>query len=146
MGPLKPHGGSLCDNGELLVIMLDHPLLMVKQKNKTKQYKVHRQVRYVPRLDSHIVHVLFGPLYPIPLELLLVIATDESGMRTVADFARIAACAHSTLQGTTSPYGPTSCGPVQFLNPCGPCSPTSCYLVRFSLTIFSLYSCLFVSV
>ncbi|KAI0272327.1 CNH domain-containing protein [Gloeopeniophorella convolvens] len=62
-GPLRRRGGSQGDSGELLVFLLDHALLMVKQKNKADQYKVYRP--------------------PIPLELLLVIATDESGMRTL---------------------------------------------------------------
>ncbi|KAI0258299.1 hypothetical protein BC834DRAFT_975290 [Gloeopeniophorella convolvens] len=46
----------------LLVFLLDHALLMVKQKKKADQYKVYHS--------------------PIPLEL-LVIATTESGMRTL---------------------------------------------------------------
>jgi hypothetical protein len=62
-GPLKRRGGSQGDSGELLVFLLDHALLMVKQKNKAEQYKVYRR--------------------PIPLELLLVVATDESGMRPI---------------------------------------------------------------
>ncbi|KAF8493205.1 CNH-domain-containing protein [Russula emetica] len=62
-GPLNRRGGAQGDSGELLVFLLDHALLMVKQKSKAEQYKVYRR--------------------PIPLELLLVIATDESGMRPV---------------------------------------------------------------
>lgn len=62
-GPLKRRGGSQSDSGELLVFLLDHALLMVKQKNKADQYKVYRR--------------------PIPLELLLIIATDETGMRPI---------------------------------------------------------------
>ncbi|KAI0306077.1 CNH domain-containing protein [Multifurca ochricompacta] len=62
-GPLKRRGGSQGDSGELLVFLLDHALLMVKQKSKADQYKVYRP--------------------PIPLELLLVIATDETGMRPI---------------------------------------------------------------
>ncbi|KAI9510515.1 CNH domain-containing protein [Russula earlei] len=62
-GPLKRRGGSQGDSGELLIFLLDHALLMVKQKNKADQYKVYRP--------------------PIPLELLLIIATDETGMRPI---------------------------------------------------------------
>jgi hypothetical protein len=54
-GPLKRRGGTQGDSGELLVFLLDHALLMVKQKNKAEQYKVYRRVRYVSRPDSHIV-------------------------------------------------------------------------------------------
>jgi hypothetical protein len=46
-GPLKRRGGSQGDSGELLVFLLDHAVLMVKQKNKAEQYKVHRRVRHV---------------------------------------------------------------------------------------------------
>lgn len=46
-GPLKRRGGSQGDSGELLVFLLDHALLMVKQKNKAEQYKVYRRVRFV---------------------------------------------------------------------------------------------------
>ncbi len=46
-GPLKRRG-TQGDSGELLVFLLDHALLMVKQKNKAEQYKVYRRVRYVP--------------------------------------------------------------------------------------------------
>jgi Pleckstrin homology domain len=51
-GPLKRRGGSQGDSGELLVFLLDHALLMVKQKNKAEQYKVYRPVRFVPLLNS----------------------------------------------------------------------------------------------
>ena len=44
-GPLKRGGGSQSDSGELLVFLLDHALLMVKQKNKADQFKVYRRVR-----------------------------------------------------------------------------------------------------
>ena len=47
-GPLKRRGGSQGDSGELLVFLLDHALLMVKQKNKADQFKVYRRVCYVP--------------------------------------------------------------------------------------------------
>jgi RHO1 GDP-GTP exchange protein 1/2 len=46
-GPLKRRGGSQGDSGELLVFLLDHALLMVKQKNKAEQYKVYRRVSHV---------------------------------------------------------------------------------------------------
>jgi hypothetical protein len=46
-GPLKRRGGSQSDSGELLVFLLDHALLMVKQKNKAEQYKVYRRVSHV---------------------------------------------------------------------------------------------------
>ena len=44
-GPLKRGGGSQSDSGELLVFLLDHALLLVKQKNKADQFKVYRRVR-----------------------------------------------------------------------------------------------------
>jgi hypothetical protein len=47
-GPLNRRGGSQGDNGELLVFLLDHALLLAKQKNKAEQYKVYRRVCYVP--------------------------------------------------------------------------------------------------
>ena len=79
-GPLKRRGGSQSDNGELLVFLLDHALLMAKQKSKGDQFKVYRRVR-------KSCHLGFGDfnelLQPIPLELLLIIATDESGMRPI---------------------------------------------------------------
>ncbi|KAH9042293.1 CNH-domain-containing protein [Lactarius hengduanensis] len=62
-GTLKRRGGSQSDSGELSVFLLDHALLMAKQKNKADQFKVYRR--------------------PIPLELLLIIATDETGMRPI---------------------------------------------------------------
>ncbi|KAF8268770.1 CNH domain-containing protein [Lactarius quietus] len=62
-GPLKRRGGSQGDSGELFVFLLDHALLMAKQKSKGDQFKVYRR--------------------PIPLELLFIIATDETGMRPV---------------------------------------------------------------
>ncbi|KAN0141547.1 hypothetical protein V8E53_000009 [Lactarius tabidus] len=61
-GPLKRRGSSQSDSGELLVFLLDHALLMVKQKSKADQFKVYRR--------------------PIPLELLHIIATD-TGMRPI---------------------------------------------------------------
>ncbi|KAN0129875.1 CNH domain containing protein, partial [Lactarius tabidus] len=61
--PLKRRGDSQSDSGELLVFLLDHALLMVKQKSKADQFKVYRR--------------------PIPLELLHIIATDETGMRPI---------------------------------------------------------------
>jgi len=48
-GPLKRRGGSQGDSGELLVFLLDHALLMVKQKNKAEQYKVYRPVCHALR-------------------------------------------------------------------------------------------------
>jgi len=48
-GPLKRRGGSQGDSGELMVFLLDHALLMVKQKNKADQIKVYRRV-------SHVLH------------------------------------------------------------------------------------------
>jgi RHO1 GDP-GTP exchange protein 1/2 len=45
-GPLKRRGGAQGDSSELLLFLLDHALLMAKQKNK-EQYKVYRRVRYV---------------------------------------------------------------------------------------------------
>ena len=60
-GPLKRRGGAQGDSGELLVFLLDHALLMVKQKNKAEQYKVYRRVRYVSRADSLIV-MIYWPL------------------------------------------------------------------------------------
>ena len=44
-GPLKRRGGSQSDSGELSVFLLDHALLMVKQKNKADQFNVYRRVR-----------------------------------------------------------------------------------------------------
>ena len=55
-GPLKRRGGAQGDSGELLVFLLDHALLMVKQKSK-EQYKVHRRVRFATRTDSFIVMI-----------------------------------------------------------------------------------------
>jgi hypothetical protein len=49
-GPLKRRGGSQSDSGELLVFLLDHALLMVKQKSKADQFKVYRRVRSRSRL------------------------------------------------------------------------------------------------
>ena len=43
--PLKRRGGSQSDSGELLVFLLDHALLMVKQKNKAAEFKVYWRVR-----------------------------------------------------------------------------------------------------
>ena len=54
-GPLKRRGGTQGDRSGLLVFLLDHALLMVKQNNKAEQYKVYRRVRYVLRPDSLIV-------------------------------------------------------------------------------------------
>ena len=54
-GPLKRRGGSQGDSGELSVFLLDHALLMVKQKNKAEQHKVYRRVRYVSGPDSLIM-------------------------------------------------------------------------------------------
>ena len=51
-GPLKRRGGSQGDHGELLVFLLDHAVLMVKQKNKADQYKVYRPVSHIPRPSS----------------------------------------------------------------------------------------------
>jgi hypothetical protein len=60
-GPLKRRGGSQGDSGELLVFLLDHSLLMVKQKNKAEQYKVYRRVRYVCS-PIHLSLSFIGPL------------------------------------------------------------------------------------
>ncbi|KAH9977526.1 RhoGEF Rgf2 [Russula compacta] len=84
-GPLKRRGGSQGDSGELLVFLLDHALLMVKQKNKADQFKVYRR--------------------PIPLELLLIVATDESGMRPVVT-ARPQHKAGSNGSHLSQPYPP----------------------------------------
>ncbi|KAI0251796.1 RhoGEF Rgf2 [Lactifluus subvellereus] len=62
-GPLNRRGGAQGDSSELLVFLLDHALLMVKQRNRSEQHKVYRR--------------------PIPLELLFIMATDETGMRPV---------------------------------------------------------------
>ena len=43
-GPLKRRGGCQSDSRELLAFLLDHALLMVKEKNKADQFKVHRLV------------------------------------------------------------------------------------------------------
>jgi hypothetical protein len=75
-GPLKRRGGSQSDSGELLVFLLDHALLMVKQKSKADQFKVYQR--------------------PIPLELLHIIATDETGMRPIVS--------HS-LRNSSNPNG-----------------------------------------
>jgi len=57
-GPLKRRGGTQGDSGELFLFLLDHALLMVKQKNtKAEQYKVYRRVRYVSRRDPLIVMI-----------------------------------------------------------------------------------------
>jgi hypothetical protein len=47
-GLLKRRGGLQSDSGELLVFLLDHALLMVKQKNKADQLKVYRRVHEGP--------------------------------------------------------------------------------------------------
>ena len=39
------------DSGELLVFLLDHALLMVKQKNKADQFEVYRRYVKKPRLN-----------------------------------------------------------------------------------------------
>ncbi|KIP07120.1 hypothetical protein PHLGIDRAFT_71560 [Phlebiopsis gigantea 11061_1 CR5-6] len=57
-GPLKKRGGGQGDSAELLVFLFDHALLMVKQKSRSELYKSYRP--------------------PIPLELLLVSAPDDS--------------------------------------------------------------------
>lgn len=64
-GPLKRRGGSQGDSGELLVFLLDHALLLAKQKNKAEQYKVYRRVRVVPRLDS-LVFIFYWPIVAHP--------------------------------------------------------------------------------
>ncbi|KAI6041904.1 CNH-domain-containing protein [Pisolithus marmoratus] len=56
-GSLNKRGGQ-GDNGDLLVYLFDHALLMVKQKSKHEQYKVHRR--------------------PIPLDLLFISVPDEN--------------------------------------------------------------------
>ena len=55
-GALKRRGGSQGDSGELLVFLLDHALLMVKQKNKADQIKVYRRVSHVLHHGSLIVN------------------------------------------------------------------------------------------
>ncbi|KAI5120261.1 hypothetical protein M0805_004597 [Coniferiporia weirii] len=64
-GNLKRRGGAQGDSGDLQLLLFDHALLMVKQKDKHKheQHKVYRR--------------------PIPLELLLVSAPDELGSSTL---------------------------------------------------------------
>ncbi|TDL23883.1 CNH-domain-containing protein [Rickenella mellea] len=58
-GNLKRRGGGgQGDSGDLQLFLFDHALLMVKQKAKHEQYKVYRR--------------------PIPLELLLISAPDET--------------------------------------------------------------------
>jgi hypothetical protein len=57
-GSLNRRGGA-GDKEDLQVFLFDHALLIVKQKTKGDQYKVHRR--------------------PIPLELLIVSAADEAG-------------------------------------------------------------------
>jgi hypothetical protein len=49
-GPLKRRGSSKSDSADLLVFLLDHALLIVKQRNKLNQFTVYRQVREVPEL------------------------------------------------------------------------------------------------
>ena len=44
-GPLKRRGGSQSDKGELLIFLLDHALLMAKQKSKGDHFNVYRRVR-----------------------------------------------------------------------------------------------------
>ena len=43
-GPLKCRGGFQSDSRELLVFLLDHALLVVKEKSKADQFKVYRGV------------------------------------------------------------------------------------------------------
>ncbi|KAI6112583.1 CNH-domain-containing protein [Pisolithus sp. B1] len=57
-GSLNKRGGGQGDSGDLLVYLFDHALLMVKQKSKHEQYKVHRR--------------------PIPLDLLFISVPDEN--------------------------------------------------------------------
>jgi hypothetical protein len=80
--PLKRRGDSQSDSGELLVFLLDHALLRVKQRSKADQFKVYRRVRSGPALwlPKTLTTRL---LQPIPLELLHIIATDETGMRPI---------------------------------------------------------------
>jgi len=47
-GPLKRHRSSQGDSNELLVVLLDNALLVVKQNGKADQYKVYCRVSYVP--------------------------------------------------------------------------------------------------
>lgn len=63
-GPLKRRGGSQGDSGDLLVFLLDHALLMVKQKNKADQYKVYRRVRYAVLFYGHQALTIFVIAYP----------------------------------------------------------------------------------
>ncbi|KAL7418308.1 RHO1 GDP-GTP exchange protein 2 [Cryptotrichosporon argae] len=59
-GPVKRRGGNQGENADLLAFLFDHALLLVKPKwvNKVEQYKVYRR--------------------PIPLELLVLIAPEDS--------------------------------------------------------------------
>ena len=43
-GALKKRGGSQGDSAELIIVLFDHALLMVKQKSRGDQYKVYRRV------------------------------------------------------------------------------------------------------
>jgi hypothetical protein len=63
-GPLKRRGGAQGDSGELLLILLDHALLMVKQKNKADQFKVYRRVRYVLLYGSRQALTVFIIAHP----------------------------------------------------------------------------------
>ena len=59
-GPLKRRGGSQGDSGELSVFLLDHALLMVKQKSKAEQYKVYRRVSHVHCPSSLTLNNMHG--------------------------------------------------------------------------------------
>ena len=59
-GPLKRRGGSHSDSGELLVFLLDHALLLAKQKSKGDQFKVYRRVGSVKPL--HLPKALTIPV------------------------------------------------------------------------------------
>lgn len=87
-GALNRRGGAQGDNGDLLVYLFDHALLMVKQKSKHEQYKVYRR--------------------PIPLELLFVSVPDESpqGNRPANRQQRTLTKRNSFSRGAGAPYAP----------------------------------------
>ena len=52
-GTLNKRGGGQGENGDLMVFLFDHALLMVKPKTKVEQYKVYRRVRRTHPLPRH---------------------------------------------------------------------------------------------
>jgi hypothetical protein len=56
--------GSQGDSGKLLVFLLDHVLLLAKQKNKAEQYKVYRRVRFVLHPGSLCFYPLLAHFSP----------------------------------------------------------------------------------